>query len=118
MKKGRFIGKWVLGGILFVLLFGAITMYLWNWLIPSLFSGPPITFLQALGLLLLAKILFAGWGGKGRCGPGGHSWRHRYFEKYSAMSPEEKERLKESLREKWCSTPKQSPEDKSGISNV
>jgi hypothetical protein len=118
MNKGRFIGKWVLAGILFVLLFGVLTMYLWNWLIPSLFSGPHISFLQALGLLLLAKILFSGWGGRGRCGAGGHSWRHRYFEKLSSMSPEERERFKERMREKWCSTPKTSPDEKSGISNV
>jgi hypothetical protein len=114
MKKGKFIAKWVLAAILFVLLFGALTMVLWNWLVPSLFNGPHIVFVQALGLLLLAKILFGGWGGRHRCGNGGGHWRHRYFEKYSTMTPEEKERFKERLREKWCHRPPAAEEEKRG----
>ena len=58
MQKGKWILKCVLGGILFILLFGLITMLLWNWLVPTLFNGPEIEFVQSLGLLVLAKILF------------------------------------------------------------
>ena len=52
--------------------FGGATMLLWNWLVPTLFNGPAITFIQALGLLVLSKILLSGghrrhWG----------SWSHR-----------------------------------------
>ncbi len=40
-------------------LIGAVPLYfLWNWLIPELFHLPVITFWQALGLNLLAWILF------------------------------------------------------------
>jgi hypothetical protein len=40
-------------------LIGAIPLYfLWNWLMPELFRLPAITFWQALGLNLLAWILF------------------------------------------------------------
>lgn len=35
-------------------------MTLWNWLIPTLFSGPVISYWQAIGLLVLSKILFSG----------------------------------------------------------
>jgi len=56
------IGIFVAGAII---VFPAVTMLLWNWLIPSLFSGPVITYWQALGLILLSKILFSsGCGGR------------------------------------------------------
>ena len=59
----------ILLGILAVSAFGAITMLLWNWLIPTLFNGPSVTYFQALGLIVLSKILFSG-------GPGRHDKRH------------------------------------------
>ena len=30
---------------------------LWNWLMPTLFGLPPITFLQSLGLLIMSRIV-------------------------------------------------------------
>lgn len=43
----------------FFSLIGAIpTMLLWNWLMPELFGLKVVTFWQALGLNLLAGILF------------------------------------------------------------
>lgn len=55
--------------ILFIPLFmavaGLVVMSLWNWLIPTLFSGPSVSFWQALGILLLSKILFGSHGGAG-----------------------------------------------------
>jgi hypothetical protein len=44
--------------ILAVILFGYPTLLLWNWLIPTIFNLPYITFWQACGLNLLASILF------------------------------------------------------------
>ena len=44
--------------ILAVLLFGGPLMILWDWLMPTLFGLPEITFWQACGLQLLATILF------------------------------------------------------------
>ena len=40
-------------------------MLLWNWLMPELFGTPFISFLQAVGLMLLARIVL------------GHGGRHR-----------------------------------------
>ncbi|MDT7832900.1 hypothetical protein RQM59_10950 [Flavobacteriaceae bacterium S356] len=48
--------------VLFITLFGYVLMYLWNWLMPLIFGLPIITFWQALGLCLLSKILFGGFG--------------------------------------------------------
>jgi hypothetical protein len=41
-------------------------MLLWNWLMPVLFHLPQISYLQSLGLLLLAKILFGFHGRRSR----------------------------------------------------
>src|SRR4051812_46644367 len=94
--------KMVLLVIAAVIAMGAIVMWLWNWLIPDLFHGPYITFIQSMGLMLLTRILFRGfYGMKGRglhYGNMGH-WK----EKYDKMSPEEKEKMRD-LWQKRCST--------------
>jgi hypothetical protein len=104
MTKGKWFLKCLVAGAVFLLLLGAVTMLLWNWLVPSLFNGPELGFLQALGLLLLAKILFGGWGGRRWRSRGGPSWRQKYHQKLSAMSPEDRERFKSRMQEKWCSS--------------
>ena len=49
--------------VLFTWVFGEVVMHLWNWLLPTLFGWRQISFWQALGLLVLCRILFGGWGG-------------------------------------------------------
>jgi hypothetical protein len=44
--------------VLTVLIMGFPLMLLWNWLMPELFGLPMIGFWQAVGLNLLASILF------------------------------------------------------------
>jgi hypothetical protein len=85
--------------------FTYVVMKLWNGLIPELFNGPVLSFCQALGLLLLCKIFFGGlgkWGGcGGGCGGGFRNrsqWRSKFEEKIAGMSPEEKEKFKNSFR--------------------
>jgi hypothetical protein len=80
--------------VAFAALGGWIVMLLWNWLLPGIFRLPPIGFWQALGLLALSRILF---GGFGRGGHGG-----RASERWSRMTPEERERFRETMRER-CS---------------
>lgn len=43
-------------------LFGFVIMWLWNWLMPMLFGLREITYWQAIGIFLLAKILFGSIG--------------------------------------------------------
>ncbi len=112
MNKGKWLVKMVLLGITVLLLVGLVTMALWNWLVPELFSGPEITFWKAVGLLALARILFGGWGGR-HCNCGRSSWKHQFRETFSSMSPEERARFKEKMREKWCAR-----ETPSGNANV
>ena len=78
-----------------VLLFGWVVMSLWNGILPLVVTGvKAISFLQALGILVLSKILFGGFGGgKGRW-RGGSAWREKMKHRWDKMSPEEKEKFK------------------------
>ncbi len=40
------------------LIVGILVYLLWNWLIPTIFLGPEITLLQAIGLTFLSSLLF------------------------------------------------------------
>lgn len=61
----RIVGL-TLGGVVFAVffafLFGIVVKLLWNWLMPALFGLGVISFWQAFGIVLLAKILFGGHG--------------------------------------------------------
>jgi hypothetical protein len=85
IKKAVFIPLIVIAG-LFV--FGGLVMLLWNSILPGLIHVSEITFWQALGLLVLSKILFSGgWGHRGgQWGHRRHHWMH--------MSDEEREKFR------------------------
>ena len=82
----RFAGK-IIGGIfiaaLFALVFGLFIMLLWNWLMPFLFNLPVINYWQAVGVIVLARLIFGGGPHK----PGFHSREplHHKFNKYKLM---------------------------------
>ncbi|MGZ4048880.1 MAG: hypothetical protein ACXVNN_05910 [Bacteroidia bacterium] len=78
-----------------VLLFGTIVMGLWNAILPAVIGVKTITFIQALGILLLSKILFGGFGRRGGWHGGRHNaWRNKMREKWATMTPEEREKFK------------------------
>lgn len=80
--------------------FSLLVMLLWNWLIPVIFNGPLITYWQALGILILARLLTGGLPGN----KPGHYSKHmmhvkkHWREKWEDMSPEEKEAMKKKYR--------------------
>jgi Ca2+/H+ antiporter, TMEM165/GDT1 family len=83
---------------LFVYIGGELVMHLWNWLLPGLFGWRQITFWQALGLLLLCRILFGGLGVRGSHRSHMRSrMRERMAERWEQMTPEEREKV----RERW-----------------
>jgi len=43
---------------LYAIILGLPIMLLWNWLIPTIWGGPHITFFQAIGLYFLCSSLF------------------------------------------------------------
>ena len=53
----------IITAVFFAFIFGYIVLLLWNWLMPELFDLKTITYWQGFGLVLLAKILFGGFGG-------------------------------------------------------
>ncbi len=65
-RRGLRIVLMVLGGIIlagfFALIFGWLVEILWNWLMPNLFNFKEITYWQAVGIVLLAKLIFGGFG--------------------------------------------------------
>ena len=93
--------RWVKRGLKMVAIatvgaavFGFVVMNLWNWLAPPVFGARTINFWQALGILILSKILFGGF--HGRSGPGGH-WRRRMSGRWEKMTPEEREKFRQGI---------------------
>lgn len=79
-----------------VIVAGAVVMHLWNWLLPDIFGWHAIGFWQAIGLLVLSRLLLGGWrGGRGH-GMHGH-WRARMAEKWERMTPEEREKFRAGM---------------------
>ena len=93
MKTHRIVRglKFLLFVLLAATVFSFAVMWLWNWLIPSLFGLHAVSFWQALGLLVLCKILFGGF--YGRHGFKG-DWRARLIRRWEDMTPEEREKFR------------------------
>jgi uncharacterized membrane protein len=93
----------ILGMAVFITLGGVIVQHLWNWLVPALFGWRTITFWQALGVLVLCRILFGGFGlhGSGRSGMRrrmAERMEERMAERWEKMTPEERERFRQGMR--------------------
>jgi hypothetical protein len=105
-----FIPVALAGFAVFIFIGGEIVKSLWNWLVPPLFGLPLISFWQALALLVLCRILFGGFG-RGGGGRPSHYRGHmadrfadrmadRFAERWQNMSPEERERFRQRVRER------------------
>ena len=122
MKRGMWAGKILIGTLVaIIVVYGVIigTQYLWNWLVPELFAGPMITFWQTAGLLLLSKIFLWSFG-RSSCHGGGHAggpWKYYWKEKWTSMSPDERERIKQKMKEKWCYKEAPASDTHSGSAN-
>lgn len=80
--------------ILLIFLLGAVVYWLWNAILPEVFGAKKLTYPQALGLLVLCKILFGNFGWKkGESG----RFKQGFKDRFRNMSEEERERF----REEW-----------------
>ena len=98
MKKLRFLMP--VGFLLLIAGVSAIVMLLWNWLMPAIFGLVAINFWQALGIFILARILFGGFG-RGRRGWHGrmHGTKDNpIHEKWMKMTPEQRKEFVEKRR--------------------
>ena len=98
IKKGLMI---LVFGIIAVFVFGLVVMSLWNAILPAVLGVKAISFMQALGILLLSKILFGGFGGSRHRG----GWRNKgkwmeMKDKFAGMTPEEREKFKAEWKDK------------------
>ena len=85
-KRGHFGGMkhrigWIIlgvaGAVAFAFLFGAVVMWLWNWLMPVIFNLGVITYWQAVGLAILGRLLFGNMHhGGSHHHPKSGSWKH------------------------------------------
>ncbi|MEI6275528.1 MAG: hypothetical protein WCP08_06045 [Prolixibacteraceae bacterium] len=94
IKRAIFIPIAIAAG---VFIFGSVVMLLWNAIIPAVFGLKVITFWEALGILILSKILFGGFGGghgHRRC----HNHAHSHGGRFMHLSPEEREKMKAEWR--------------------
>jgi hypothetical protein len=111
MRSNRFVRglKFVVFAVLFITVFGFVVMRLWNWLMPALFGWHLINFWQAIGILVLSKILFGGFRGR----PGAHLYsQRRMMERWEQMTPEERERFRQGMRGRCGSFAPTTPEPK------
>jgi hypothetical protein len=103
-RKGRFF-FFPFIALFFLLAMGGIVMLLWNAILPELVSVNHITYWQAVGLLVLCRILFGNFRKSGPFGtpPGGgrHQGRQYWKDKWRQMSPEEREQMKEKWKNWW-----------------
>jgi hypothetical protein len=71
---------------------GLLTVGLWNALMPAILGLPAISFWQAVGLLLLSRVLFGGFGGLG------HRFRKaRFVRGWVDLTPEERQRFRTAM---------------------
>ena len=92
-------------GIAAVFLFGWIVELLWNHALAPATGWREVTYWQAVGVLVLAKILF-GFGGGHHGGGMRRRMRRQSWENWQSMSPEEREKFREAMRSRyghsWC----------------
>jgi hypothetical protein len=104
--------KFVAIGILAFTLFGFVVTRLWNYLMPGLFGLHMISFWQAVGLMLLGRLLFGGF----RPGRGGFGWRGQMMRRWEQMTPEERAKFREGWRGRCGDPGTPAPEPNRGTS--
>lgn len=85
--------------ILCIIVLGFIVRWLWNALLPEIIGAKPLSFWQALGLLVLSRILFGRF--DFRRGGERHQFKRDVRERFRHMSDEEKRKFREEW-EKRC----------------
>ncbi len=92
------IAGFIVLAIAMTALLSYVVMLLWNTVLTAVITSVSvISFWQALGLLILSKILFGGFKG----GWGNHRsshWKQEMKEKWQGMTAEEREKVKEEWR--------------------
>lgn len=87
--------------VIVVFALGLLVMSLWNALLPTIIGVKSIGFWQALGLLVLCRILFGGLGMR----PGMFGMHRRMHDRWMQMTPEQRDEFIRQRRswfeDKW-----------------
>ena len=88
--------KFTLGFILYFMVLAWVIMKLWNGLVPDLTGWSSLTYNNSLILLVLVRLLvgFKFWGS--------NMLKHKFGHKWSKLSEDEREDLREKFKSKWC----------------
>ncbi|MFZ4400389.1 MAG: hypothetical protein ACOYO1_10170 [Bacteroidales bacterium] len=90
IKRVIFIPLAIVAG---VFIFGSLLMFLWNSILPSVIGVGAITFWQAIGILLISKILFGSFK-SGHSHHKSHTHMYDMHMKWMQMNPDEREKMK------------------------
>jgi len=84
----------------FVFLLSFIVMQLWNNILVSVIGVKQITIYQSLGIFVLCKILFGGFGFRNRM-QNRMNFKQKMKEKFSHLTEEERQKMKEEFRKRF-----------------
>lgn len=100
--------RFLVFGALFIVLTGLVVMSLWNALLPEILGVKAISFGQAIGIMLLSRLLFGGFGGGGFKGgrfgrgrqdnPRQGDWKQKLAERWQNLTPEQREQMRNQWR--------------------
>ena len=104
MMNRRFRGFFLLIPVIVAIIAGLLALAvhsLWNGVLTDVVGVKAITYWQALGLLVLARILVGGFPrpGGGRFGPRG---RHMMMQHWESLTPEQREKLRAGMDQRGC----------------
>ena len=85
-----------------LLAMSAIVMLLWNEIIPKISGLLSINYWQAMGLLVLSRILFSNFKFRGRMGHRSSYMHPSFKNKLMEMSDEERQQFKNQWKERSC----------------
>ncbi len=88
--------KFTLGIIAFFMVLAWVIMQLWNGLVPRLTGWSSLNYNDALVLLVLVRLLV----GFKCIGTG--FFKHKFGHKWSSLSDEERNEMREKFKSRWC----------------
>ena len=88
--------KIIIGITLYIAVLGWVIEQLWNGFIPEITGWQPLNFSKALVLLVLVRLLV------GFRFYGAHYLKQKFGHKWSNLSDEERNQLREKFKSRWC----------------
>lgn len=98
-KKIILIPVLIILGTIALALFGWLVMYLWNAVLVPATGAGLVTYWQAIGILVLSRILVGGFGGGNKRHDSDWYWKRKWMR----MTPDEKAQFREKWRQRFGS---------------